>query len=107
METRRRREAGGEEKPKRLRGDVELWWREEEVREKPALLRCDIEERRREAGAEEKLELRQSGDGGGTRTDPGGFGDKTEAGALGIVWRRRLEPETERGDGAGPFLECM
>jgi hypothetical protein len=36
---------------------------------------------RREAGAGEKLELRQSGDGGGTGTDPGGLDDMMEAGA--------------------------
>jgi hypothetical protein len=42
---------------------------------------CDITQRWRETGVEEKLELRQSGDGGGTETDPGGLDYKTEAGA--------------------------
>ena len=38
------------------------------------------------------MELRQSGDGGGMGTDPGGLDDEMEAG---------VEPETEPGDGAG------
>ena len=62
-ETRQRREAGEEEKPKRLRRDAELRWREAGAEEFLELRRRDAARRRSGTESEEKPKLRRRGDG--------------------------------------------